>query len=193
MFLFRFLAGMSAAFTAPQVWAAIATLVPPDKMVKAMGVATAGLAASQALGVPIGSYLAAAHWPTPFFVIGCGAIILVILILVLIPHSPPALQNRKPAIFKRYRTLVADGRAKKAFLAYFVFQTGNFAAFSFIGPWLSDKYELSSAGIGTVMIFPGLGNTVGSFYGGTFTQKIGHWRALTVGILLSQLYTYLFP
>lgn len=56
MFAFRLLAGISAAFVSPQVWAAIPQLVQPHKVLKAMGVVTAGLAFSQMLGVPIGAY-----------------------------------------------------------------------------------------------------------------------------------------
>jgi predicted MFS family arabinose efflux permease len=43
MILFRALAGISAAFVTPQVWAAIPALVPPQNIMKAMGIATAGL------------------------------------------------------------------------------------------------------------------------------------------------------
>ncbi|UUZ91014.1 MFS transporter [Paenibacillus sp. P25] len=37
MFLFRFLAGVSAAFTSPQVWAAIPALFPPQRIAKVLG------------------------------------------------------------------------------------------------------------------------------------------------------------
>ncbi|MGG2481850.1 hypothetical protein [Brevibacillus borstelensis] len=37
MILFRALAGISAAFVTPQVWAAIPALVPPQNIMKAMG------------------------------------------------------------------------------------------------------------------------------------------------------------
>jgi predicted MFS family arabinose efflux permease len=58
MCLFRFVAGISAAFTAPQVWASIPAVMPAAKISKTMGIAFSGLAASQALGVPNGSWLA---------------------------------------------------------------------------------------------------------------------------------------
>jgi predicted MFS family arabinose efflux permease len=103
MFLFRFLAGVSAAFTSPQVWAAIATLVPSQKVIKAMGIATAGLAVSQALGVPIGSRLAVHHWSHPFLVIGACSMMLALFIFFVLPDLKPAqAPDRKTSIFKRY-------------------------------------------------------------------------------------------
>ena len=69
MILFRLLAGISASFVTPQVWASIPILVQPKYIVKTMGYATAGLAISQVIGIPIGSYLASFSWHMPFFAI----------------------------------------------------------------------------------------------------------------------------
>ena len=46
MLTFRFLAGVSAAFVSPQVWASIPLLIEKKQIVKAIGVATAGLSIS---------------------------------------------------------------------------------------------------------------------------------------------------
>lgn len=56
--LFRFLAGISASFVTPQVWASIPVVVDKKHIVQVMGYATAGLSVSQMAGVPIGGYLA---------------------------------------------------------------------------------------------------------------------------------------
>lgn len=57
MCAFRFAAGVSAAFVTPQIWASIPVIVHPSKVLKSMGIATAGLAASQMLGLPLlGTY-----------------------------------------------------------------------------------------------------------------------------------------
>ncbi len=66
MCLFRFAAGVSAAFVTPQIWASIPILVQPSQIMKSMGIATAGLAASQMLGLPIGGFFASFTWHTPF-------------------------------------------------------------------------------------------------------------------------------
>ena len=88
MFLFRFLAGVSASFTAPQVWAAIPTLFPGPKIAKALGIAFAGLAAAQVLGVPIGSR-SATHWSYSFFAIGGFSLLLAVSIIFVMPEIKP--------------------------------------------------------------------------------------------------------
>lgn len=99
MLLFRFLAGVSGALASPQIWAAIPQLVPPNKVLQAMGIATAGLAVSQMFGVPIGSYLAGFGWSTPFIVIGACSFVIVLLIAVVLPSIPPVLSEQKAHLF----------------------------------------------------------------------------------------------
>lgn len=194
MLLFRFLAGVSGAFVSPQVWAAIPQLVPSKKVLKAMGIATAGLAVSQMLGVPIGSYLATFGWPTPFIAIGICSFLMVILIAIFLPSIPAVLSQEKvPSISERYRTLLYGSRSKIAFLAYFLFQLGNYATYSFMGTWFVDKFELSVASIGMVILFLGLGNTLSSFFSSSLVQKIGLKTSFILGMILLVLLFAVLP
>ena len=67
--------------------------------------------------------------------------------------------------------------------AYFVFQTGNFAALSFFGSWFSRDFSLDTAGIGTAMLIIGAGNALGSLYGHRLVSRWGNPRSLVIGIL----------
>lgn len=192
MFLFRALAGIFAAFTSPQIWATIPILVPPQKIMRSMGIATAGLAVSQTLGVPIGTYLAVHSWKTPFYIIGGCAFLLFLLIIFIVPDIKPAISGKQPSIVSRYVTLLHGGKAKQSFLAYFVFQSGNFAVFSFLGTWLADKFDLTVSEIGNVLIFMGLGNIIGSFFGSNVVAKLGKRATLLSGIaIMGALYLLL--
>ncbi|MET1249421.1 MFS transporter [Sporolactobacillus sp. STCC-11] len=183
MILFRMLAGMSAAITSPQVWAAIPQLVPRDKVLKGMGIATAGLAAAQMLGVPIGSYLALFGWRIPFFSISAGSCLLVCLIIALLPSLPPAREEgERRSLLKNYLLLLRNPGSKQSFFAYFIFQMGNFAAFSFIGIWLSDQFQLNVAGIGTVILVLGFGNMLSSFFSSGFVHSIGVYSSFIFGM-----------
>ena len=133
MLAFRFLAGVSAAFVSPQVWASMPLLIEKGQIVKAFGIATAGLSISQVLGLPVGSYLAMIHYTRPFFVVGILSALLVILIYVVLPEIQPVhISGNKTNILKRYKQLLSDSKVLLSYFAYFVFQTGNFAAFSFL-------------------------------------------------------------
>jgi len=101
MLLFRFLAGVSASFVTPQVWASIPVIVEKDAIVKVMGYATAGLSVSQLVGIPIGSYLAVISWRTPFFIISAAAIILLVLNLIALPELELGQQSEKNGFLKK--------------------------------------------------------------------------------------------
>lgn len=185
MIVFRMLAGMSAAITSPQVWAAIPQLIPREKVLKALGIATAGLAAAQMLGVPIGSYLALFGWSIPFFSISAGSCLLVCLIIVLLPSIPPAREEgERRSLLNNYLLLLRNPGSKQSFFAYFIFQMGNFAAFSFIGIWMSDQFHLNVAGIGTVILVLGFGNMLSSFFSSGLVHIMGVRSSFIYGILL---------
>ncbi|MNK40300.1 Purine efflux pump PbuE [compost metagenome] len=190
MNLFRFAAGVSAAFVTPQVWASIPTLVPKDKILRAMGIATAGLSISQLLGLPLGSYLAAIDWRIPFLVIGFLALLLVAAVWADLPDIVPEQRadiSHPRSILKPYFQLLGSSKAALAFTAYFLFQFGNFAAFSFLGSWLSVSYRLDVSEIGGVMLFLGLGNTIGSVWGTSLIGRIGAKKALLIGVTINAL------
>lgn len=185
MILFRFLAGVSASFVTPQVWASIPVLVEPTNIIKAMGYATAGLSISQMLGIPIGSYLAALSWHTPFFIISICTIILVVLILISLPSLPSRVveSQKRDSIFQTYINLFRTSKTFPYIFAYFIFQTGNFAAFSFIGSWFSSSFSLQVTSIGSAMIALGLGNTFGSLFGSHLVKKMGEAKSLLFSLI----------
>ncbi|HDR7635025.1 MULTISPECIES: MFS transporter [Bacillus] len=194
MLTFRFLAGVSAAFVSPQVWASIPLLIEKKQIVKAIGIATAGLSISQILGLPVGSYLAMIHYTTPFFIIGILSALLVILIYVVLPEIQPVhIGGSKTNILKRYKQLLTDSKVSLSYFAYFVFQTGNFAAFSFFGVWLSIQFGLQVHEIGTAMLVLGLGNLTGNIFGPRIVNKIGYNLSFYGGILFTAVLYVILP
>jgi predicted MFS family arabinose efflux permease len=193
MCLLRFLAGVSAAFTTPQVWAAIPSLYPQDRVPRMMGIAYAGLAASQAFGVPIGSGLAQVRWPLPFFAIGLFSLLLAVCVQLLVPDIKPRMAagaRRSP--LRRYVPLLTSARGRGGFLGYFLIHLGSNAAFAFLGKWLTVRFGLSVGQIGYVIIALGLGNLLGSLLSGGFARRLGPVRTTTFALLfLAGLYVAL--
>ncbi|HHT7154788.1 MFS transporter [Bacillus thuringiensis serovar andalousiensis] len=191
---FRFLAGVSAAFVSPQVWASIPLLIEKKQIVKAIGVATAGLSISQILGLPLGAYLATIHYTIPFYFIGILSALLVILIYVVLPEIQSVhIGGNKKAILQRYKQLLTDSRVSLSYFAYFVFQTGNFAAFSFFGVWLSIQFGLQVHEVGTAMLVLGLGNLIGNIFGPRIVNKIGYNLSFYGGIIFTAVLYVLLP
>ncbi|MBK5473864.1 MFS transporter [Bacillus sp. TH19] len=194
MLTFRFLAGVSAAFVSPQVWASIPLLIKKKQIVKAIGIATAGLSISKILGLPIGAYLATIHYTTPFFVIGILSALLVVLMYVTLPEIQPVqIGGNEKNILKGYKQLLRDSKVSLSYFAYFVFQTGNFAAFSFFGVWLSSQFGLQVHEVGTAMLVLGLGNLTGNILGPRIVNKIGYNLSFYGGIVFTAVLYVILP
>lgn len=181
MCLFRFLAGVSAAFTAPQVWASIPAVMPPSQISKTMGIAFSGLATAQALGVPIGSWLAVTHWSVPFWTIGIASLLLIVFVFYSLPDMKPGTRERT-SILRRYVPLIMSGQARSGFLAYLLLHLGSGTAFAFVGKWMADGFGLPVGQIGTVMMFLGLGTLLGSVISSYATRKMGRANAVVAGM-----------
>lgn len=172
MLFFRFLAGVSASFVTPQVWASIPVIVDKKHIVKVMGYATAGLSVSQLVGIPIGSYLAVNSWHTPFFVISGAALILLISNAIALPELEFG-HKFKTSFFKTYTSVLHNSKALNYLFAYLIFQTGSFTAITFISTWFTNSFGLTLTGVGTAMIAIGAGNLIGSLFSGNLVNRMG--------------------
>ncbi|MCJ1995240.1 MFS transporter [Lactococcus piscium] len=183
--LFRFLAGVSASFVTPQVWASIPVVVPKEKIVQMMGIASTGLAASQLLGVPIGSFLASVSWKAPFYLISVSSAILLIFIIITIPSLNMKSQlDKSKTILTTYAEVLKNKKTVQYLLGYLTFQTGNFAVLSFIGTWFTKDFGLTVSGIGSAMIVIGIGNLIGTLFGSKLINKWGLPKSLWSGLLV---------
>ena len=177
MLLARFAAGCAAAFVTPQIWASIPELVSPKHILPLMGLATAGLATAQLAGIPIGSFLAALNWHFSFFAVAAVASLLWLVLTGFFPSVPS--QHRG---FVGYHALLYRKNFSLALLAYLVFQTGNFAAFSFIGTWFATAFHFAVKDIGWAMLGIGAGNMLGSLLGPRLTKGFSERRTLLLGL-----------
>jgi predicted MFS family arabinose efflux permease len=172
MLLFRFLAGISASFVTPQVWASIPVVVEKKNIVQVMGYATAGLSVSQMAGVPIGGYLAGISWRAPFFTISAASLVLLLLINFYMPKLEIG-KGHRISFTSAYKNVLTNKKSVSYLLAYFVFQTGSFTAITFIATWYNHNFGLSLANISTAIIAIGAGNLAGSLFGSRIVKRFG--------------------
>ncbi|AMD88210.1 MFS transporter permease [Actinomyces radicidentis] len=182
LFATRLFAGIAAAFVTPQIWASIPVTVAPPSIVKTMGYATAGLAIAQVVGIPIGSFLSSLGWRIPFFAIAAASVLLWILLYARFPNVRPA-NAAGGRLFAPYAHVGRSRPLMLSLVAYLLFQTGNFAALSFIGSWFSQDFGATQTMIGAAMIVIGLGNAIGSLTGSRLVARLGQQRSLLLGIL----------
>ncbi|MGY3778739.1 MFS transporter [Isobaculum melis] len=191
MISFRFLAGVSASFVTPQVWGSIPVIAPKNGIVKLMGYTSAGLAVSQLVGVPIGSYLATVSWQMPFFVISLVSVLVGLVIYFLLPSLNSTSQKTGNSSFLHiYGQILKNKKALSYLVAYFMFQTGNFCVITFIGSWFTRDFSLGLSSVGTAMIGIGTGNLIGTLFGNKLIQKWGIPKSLFIG-LITLIFVYL--
>ncbi|MFC9427823.1 MFS transporter [Streptomyces sp. NPDC056987] len=181
MLLFRFLAGMFAALVTPQIWASIPVLVAPESIMKTMGIAGAGMSISQVVGVPIGGWLAAVSWHTPFFVVAGLSVIAWLLLWRVFPSVPSArTQGAATGILGTYAELFRSATFTWYLVAYFIYQMGVFETISFIGSWLDKDFGLGVSAVGAAMMALGTGMAITSVFGSRLISRIGEHRTLAV-------------
>jgi MFS transporter, DHA1 family, inner membrane transport protein len=187
MVALRFAAGVTAAFVTPQIWASIPVLVPAPQILRTMGYATGGLSIAQMVGVPVGSFLAGWTWHAPFVVIGGVALVLAAVARLYFPAVPRLGSGSLTGLADTYRSLLTTPRAPALFVAYLLFQTGNFTSFSFIGTWLTTSFGLSVAQVGAAIVPMGAANAVGSLFGSRLANRLGlvNSRRFAIGALIA--------
>lgn len=193
MILARFLAGVSAAFVSPQIWASIPIVVKPEYIVKTMGAATGGLAIAQVAGIPIGSFLAEYSWRLPFFAIGAASATLWLMLSRFFPSVPSIGHDRNAGLFETHGRLLQNKKLVIFMIAYLVFQTGNFGAISFYGSWFHMEFGLSLRDIGFSMMAIGVGNAIGSLFGVRLVSRIGLYPSLALSILTMAVLYAIIP
>lgn len=186
MVVLRFATGIAAAFVTPQIWASIPALVPPQQILRTMGYATGGLSVAQMVGVPVGSVLAGWTWHAPFLVVGGVALLMAVAARLWFPQVPRLGSGAMSGLGGTYAALFRTPTAIWLFLAYLLFQTGNFTSFSFIGTWLTTGFGLSVTKVGLAIVPIGAANAVGSMFGSPLAARLGPARSrrLAVSVLI---------
>jgi DHA1 family inner membrane transport protein len=155
------------------------SVVPTERVGRAMAVVISGFATATALGLPLGTLLGQAiGWRGSFAaVVGAGTIVLLVAIVVL-PAVPTARGSR------------AIGQARHAFaprvlamLAVGILTfTAMLSAITYLVPFLSRVAEVPAVLLPVFLSVYGVASAVGSFAGGRFADANAA-RALIVGAI----------
>jgi DHA1 family inner membrane transport protein len=170
-------------------FAAGMSVVPPERMGRAISVVISGVTVSAALGLPVGTLVGQAlGWRGSFVAVVGFAVIALVATLVLVPSVPSTGGG-------------AAGQARYAFaprvLAVLVLGSLIFAAvysaLTYIVPYLESVTGISGALISVFLLAYGVATAVGSFGGGRFadTDAARTLTVATVGVTVSLLALYL--
>jgi DHA1 family inner membrane transport protein len=183
----RSVAGAAQGLFIAAGFAAGISVVPPERMGRAISVVISGVAISAALGVPLGTLIGQAlGWRGTFTAVVALAALALAAVMALVP-SVPAVGG-------------ASGQARYAFaprvlgvlgLNFLVF-AALFAALTYVVPFLQDVTGISGALISVFLLAYGVATAIGSFGGGRFADANAARTLIagTIGVAASLLALY---
>lgn len=174
----RFITGLAhGVFFA--IASTIATnLVSRDKESSAIAMVFMGLTVALVTGVPLGTWIGQVFgWQSTFLgVVALGAVGL-IASAVLVPARLP--QSAPPSLWAQAQVLTSP-RLLLVYLITAVGYGGNFVAFTYLAPMLTQVTGLTAGAVSLVILLYGASVAVGNILGGRLADRMGPVPALTL-------------
>lgn len=177
----RFLIGVSVG----GFWAIAGTLalrlVPERHIGRATAVIFGGVSAASVLGVPAGTLLGEySGWRFAFGAVGALALVALLCMAFLVPSLP----SQRTISFGELPTLFRSNLGVRiGVIATFLIITGQFVAFTFVRPVLTEISGIDGSVIGGLLLAYGVAGLVGNFLAGA---RVGtHIRGTLLAVVLT--------
>lgn len=174
----RFITGLAhGVFFA--IASTIATdLVEPEKESSAIALVFLGLTVALVTGVPLGTFIGQHFgWQSTFLGVVALGVIGFIASAILLPAQ--LTRAASPGLRAQLQVLTSP-RLLLVYLITAVGYGGNFIAFTFLAPMLTDVTQLSAGAVSLVMLLYGASVAVGNIAGGKLADRIGVVPSLTL-------------
>jgi DHA1 family inner membrane transport protein len=182
LMLARAVSGLGAAMAGPSIWAHVADTVPAEQRGRAIGAGGGFFAAGQVLGLPIGTFIAAAAgWHATFAAIAVASL----GALVLLHRQVPPAQRKAAArpdwagVFRVWRHPVAG----HALAVTVLLSAANLGAYSYLGTVLAGRFGLTESQRGWVGLLIGGGSFVGSTVAGRLGDRARRGGGRGIGLV----------
>ena len=144
-------------------------LVPADRAGRAIAVVFGGVAVSTALGVPIGTLAGQfLGWQSAFTgIFGLGALALAATALLV----PPVDSGAAPGGLRAQARYAFAPRVLAVLGVGFLLLGGQFAAFTYITPYLEDVTGISGGLVSVFLLAYGIATAAGTFLGGRAADR----------------------
>jgi DHA1 family inner membrane transport protein len=152
----------------------VATSTPATRG-RVLATVFAGLTLAQALGLPIGAWLAGlAGYRATFVLVAVASVAAALLVLRTVPRDIQTM----PASLKALGSVLATPRLVMA-LSFIVFFIGaSFTFLTYLTTFLQSRYQLQGSALAAVLLLYGLGAVLGNLLGGRLTDRVGPLRTL---------------
>jgi DHA1 family inner membrane transport protein len=158
-----------------------AQLVPPGKQGAAMSKVFGGIAVATVLGVPLGTFVAQAlGWRIAFVGIVVLSLIGLVGVYALIPasgrrNSGSIQEQARSALAPRVLAMLGIGM---------ILMGGQFTAFTYMAPYLSEITGVSGKMISAFLLAYGAASAVGMFVGGVLADRSATRTLIVANVLL---------
>lgn len=161
---------------------ATAHMVPPRLQPRAMSYVLAGISVATVAGIPAGAMLGnLAGWRASFLVTAVLATAVLVLQLRVLPAMPAAGVIRPRDLLTPLRE-----RGSRTVLVVALFLvTGHFMAYTYLGPLLRQVFQMTPAGITTLLLLYGFAGFTGTLLGGALVQRSIKAVALTAALMIA--------
>ncbi len=174
----RFITGLAhGVFFA--IASTIATdLVEREKESSAIATVFLGLTVALVTGVPIGTWIGQTFgWQSTFLGVVALGLIGLIASAVLVPNN---LRRGDPPSLRAQMQVLTSPRLLLVYLITAVGYGGNFIAFTYLAPMLTDVTGLSAGAVSLVILLYGASVAAGNILGGKLADRAGPVPALTL-------------
>jgi predicted MFS family arabinose efflux permease len=187
----RVLAGLGAAIFTPNATAVAASLVPPEQRGRAIATVFGGFTLASVFGVPLGTWLGLhVGWRETLGVV----VVLAVLATVLVAWRIRGRIELPPADLRSWITIGRDRQALRMLATTGLAIAGTYTVFSYVGPFLASRGEVSADGVAALLMLFGAAGVVGNAASGRLIDQLGARRMVltnlglvAVGLLLLAL------
>jgi DHA1 family inner membrane transport protein len=157
-----------------------ASLVPPARMGQAISLVLGGIAVSTAFGVPLGTLIGQSFgWRASFLSIFVLGLVALVGIVVLVPRTEKAGAGE---LASQAHSALAP-RVLLVLLTGFLVMGGQFAALTYLTPFLQQVTGLSGGSITIFLMIYGIATAIGTLVGGRVADRNAN-LGLVVGTIV---------
>lgn len=156
-------------------------LVSPEAATRATAVVFAGVSVGTVAGVPAGAFLGELFgWRSAFAAAGAVGLLVLLTQMYLLPK----LQPEKAITFRQLPELLRVSKARLGILATVLVFLGQFSAYTYISPFLSQVTHLNPTNISTLLLAYGAAGFFGNLIGGALVARSVRTSLIVTGITL---------
>jgi predicted MFS family arabinose efflux permease len=127
---------------------------------RATAVIFSGVSIATVLGVPLGTFIGGLFgWRTAFLATAVLGLVALILQLVVLPP----IRVDQPVTFRQLAAVLRGPNSRAGLIATLLLVVGNFAAYTFIEPFLLQHTEVSPGQVSVFLLLYGIAGIVGNF------------------------------